>query len=164
MRLVLQAAVAASVALLSTPALADGGFGFEANAARAHDRWGGELGVGYGFGVAGFKLRPVAGVFAFQGDNDRYYTDTFSNGQSRCRDSQNGQFADDSKCENVDFKPYARVEAAYAIPLFAEVGAGVRLSDEKARPYGTIAFSASKVRIKANVGPKYYAAGLQLGF
>jgi hypothetical protein len=65
---------------------------------------------------------------------------------------------------NIDVEPYARVEAVYAIPLFAELGAGVRLSDEKARPYETIAFSASKVRIKANVGPKYYAAGLQFGF
>jgi hypothetical protein len=164
MSLVLQAAIAASVAFVSTPALANVGFVFEANAARAHKRWGGELGLGYGFGAGGFKLRPVAGVFAFRGDNDRYYRDTFSNGQSRCRDSQTGQFADDSDCVNIDLKPYGRVEAVYAIPGSAELGGGVRLSQEKVRPYGTIAFSASKVRFKANAGPKYYAVGLQLGF
>lgn len=163
MKALIQAAIAASVALISTPALAEGGFAFEANAARANERWGGELGVGYGLGSAGFKLRPMVGVFVIRGDNDRYYEDTFSNGQTRCRDSQTGQFADDSECVNVDFKPYGRVEAVYSAQV-AEIGAGVRLSEQKARPYGTIAFSASKVRFKVNVGPKYYAGGLQLGF
>jgi hypothetical protein len=164
MKLMIRAVTAACVALSATPAVAAGGLVLEANGARAQERWGGELGVGYGFGAGGFKLRPMIGAFLYRGDNDRYYTDTFSNGQSRCRDRTNGQFADDANCENIDAEPYGRVEAVYAIPLVAEVGAGVRISEEKARPYGTVAFSASKLRIKANLGPKYVAAGLQLGF
>lgn len=164
MKLFVKAALAASVAFTSTSAVAASGVVVEANGAHAQDRWGGELGVGYGFGTGGFKLRPLIGAFIIKGDNDRYYTDEFDNGQSQCRDSETGQFAKETNCTNLDLKPYARIEGTYSIPSFAEVGGGVRLSAEKVAPYGTIAFSSSKVRIKANVGPGYCASGLQFGF
>ncbi|MDI1297124.1 MAG: hypothetical protein PSY12_14815 [bacterium] len=60
---------------------------------------------------------------------------------------------------------YGRVEASYAIPLLATIGAGVRVSDDSARPYATIAMPLlPKLRVKGNVGPNYYAVGLTLGY
>lgn len=64
-----------------------------------------------------------------------------------------------------DTKLYGRVEAAYTIPLSATIGAGVRFSGDNTRPYATLAMPIiPKVRAKANVGPKYYAVGLTLGY
>lgn len=64
-----------------------------------------------------------------------------------------------------DAKLYGRVEAAYTIPLSATIGAGVRFSGDNTRPYATLAMPLlPKLKVKANVGPKYYAAGLTLGY
>ncbi len=60
---------------------------------------------------------------------------------------------------------YGRVEAAYTIPLSVTIGAGVRFSGDNTRPYATLAMPLiPKLRAKANVGPKYYALGLTLGY
>jgi len=164
MRLSCKAALFACIALLASPAAANG-LAFEAGGARAHGTWGGELGVGYAIGAAGFKLRPMVGAFIYQGDNDRYYSDEMSNGVTRCRDSQTGHFAKKEKCDDTAVKAYARIEATYTIPLFAEFGVGARFSSEKTRPYGTIAIPVLPlIKIKANAGPKYYALGATLGF
>lgn len=71
---------AISLAWASAPAFASS-IVVEANGARAHDVWGGELGLGYNLTLGGFTLRPIAGAFVYQGDNDRYQIDHFSNGQ-----------------------------------------------------------------------------------
>jgi hypothetical protein len=64
-----------------------------------------------------------------------------------------------------DTKLYGRIEAAYTIPLSATIGAGARVSGDDIRPYATLAMPIfPKVRAKANVGPKYYAVGLTLGY
>jgi len=153
-------------------AMAAGGAGaapaqivIEANGARADGRWGAELGVGYRIAAGGFAITPAAGGFLLRGDDDRYYRDEFSNGQSRCRDSETGQFAEDYKCLNIAVRAYGRVEATYRLPTSRiELGGGVRVSDE-IRPYGTIALPLGKSgQIKANAGPHYLAAGLRLGF
>jgi hypothetical protein len=137
----------------------------EANGAKAQGRWGGELGVGYSLTAGRFSLRPIVGAFIYKGDNDRYYKDTFSNGQTRCRDGETGQFAKDSECNNVAVKAYGKIEATYSIPATVEIGGGARFSGDKVRPYGTMALPLGpKVRVKANGGPKYYALGLAAGF
>ena len=134
----------------------------EANGARADGEWGGELGAGYSFGAGGFRLTPAAGVFLYQGDNDRYYEDG-NGGNTRCRDSRNGQYAKSSNCDNTAVKPYGRVEATYSIPLAATIGAGVRIGDE-VRPYGTVALPlAPTLSLKGNAGPHYFALGLRVG-
>lgn len=157
-------ALAAALAVQCAPAFANG-IMLEANGARAHERWGGELGVGYAFSAGGFSLRPIVGAFIYQGDNDRYEEDTFSNGQTRCRDTTNGQFADKEKCDNTAVKAYGKVEATYSIPMVAEFGGGARFSSDKVRPYGTVAVPlAPRISIRGNAGPKYYALGLKVGF
>jgi hypothetical protein len=159
------AAAAMAVALSAAPAAQANGLLLEGNVARAHSEWGGEVGVGYNLSFGGFTLRPIAGAFIYQGDNDRYYEDTFSNGQSRCRDSETGQFAKDSKCDDAAVKAYGKIEATYTIAGSLELGGGARFSSEKVRPYGTFSFPVSpKLRIKGNAGDRYYAAGLRLDF
>ncbi|HEU4961811.1 MAG TPA: hypothetical protein VFT56_15580 [Sphingomonas sp.] len=60
---------------------------------------------------------------------------------------------------------YGRLEAAYQIPLSVKVGAGLRITGDHARPYGTIAYPLlPKLKVKGNLGPKYYAVGLALGY
>lgn len=141
------------------------GLAIEANGARATSEWGGELGVGYNFRLAGFTLRPIAGAFIYSGDNDRYDEQTFDNGQSRCRDLQTGQFADDEKCDNTAVRFYGKVEATYTFVGALEVGGGARYSSDKVRPYGTASFAvAPKLRLKGNVGDRYYALGLRADF
>ncbi|PJG49815.1 hypothetical protein CAF53_11335 [Sphingobium sp. LB126] len=64
-----------------------------------------------------------------------------------------------------DTKLYGRVEASYTLPASATIGAGVRFSGDNIRPYATLAMPLiPKLRAKANVGPKYYAVGLTLGY
>lgn len=64
-----------------------------------------------------------------------------------------------------DTKLYGRVEATYSLPAFATIGAGVRFSGDNTRPYATIAMPLiPKLRAKGNIGPKYYAVGLTLGY
>ncbi|MFC4593883.1 hypothetical protein [Sphingobium tyrosinilyticum] len=64
-----------------------------------------------------------------------------------------------------DAELYGRVEATYSLPAFATIGAGVRFSSDNTRPYATIAMPIiPKLRVKGNVGPKYYAVGLTLGY
>lgn len=157
-------ALVAAAALQCNAASANG-LMIEGNGARAQGRWGGELGVGYSLSAGGFSLRPIVGAFIHRGDNDRYYEDTFNNGQTRCRDSETGQFAKDSECNNTAVKAYGKIEATYSIPLIAEVGGGARFSSDKVRPYGTVALPlAPRISLKGNAGPKYYALGLKAGF
>lgn len=62
-------------------------------------------------------------------------------------------------------KLYGRVEATYSLPASATIGAGIRFSGDDSRPYATIAMPlVPKLRVKGNVGPKYYALGLTLGY
>ncbi|MBY8823278.1 hypothetical protein K7G82_13310 [Sphingomonas colocasiae] len=137
----------------------------ELNGARASGVWGGEIGMGYEVSAGGFALRPMAGMLVYKGDNDRYYRDDLANGQSRCRDSTNGQFASDSRCMNVAARVYARLEATYNISGVGEVGGGARYSGGKVRGYGTIGKPIGPVlSLKANVGDRYYALGLRAGF
>ncbi|MBB3347764.1 hypothetical protein [Sphingomonas sp. BK069] len=155
------AALGAALALLSAPAAAQ--LTAEANGARAEDHWGGELGVGYGLGAAGFKLTPMVGAFLYAGDTDRYVRDD-NGSNARCRDSATGRYADDDRCDKTVVKPYAKLEATYAIPLVATLGAGLRVSEADTTPYGTVAFTlAPLVKLKGNVGAGYYALGLRVG-
>lgn len=155
---------AAAMTVLAPSAFADGVV-LEANGARAQDRWGGELGLGYTLDAGGFSIRPIGGVFLHAGDEDRYYRDDLGNGQTRCRDGDTGRFADDSNCTNIDVKWYAKLEATYTIPLGPEIGGGARFSSEKVRPYGTIGFGLGpNLRLKGNVGASYYAVGVKAQF
>ncbi len=153
----------AMVTMCATTASADGVM-VEATGARAQQRWGAELGIGYTVNVGRLNLRPIAGVFIHRGDDDRFERDSFSNGQSRCRDTRTGQFANDSECVNIAAKVYGKVEATFSVSPAAEIGGGARFSGDRVRPYGTVALSRGQARFKANAGDRYYAIGVGLGF
>lgn len=56
---------------------------------------------------------------------------------------------------------YARADGGRGV----ELGAGVRVSEDAVRPYATLAMPIfPKLRVRANVGPAYYAPGLTLGY
>jgi len=62
-------------------------------------------------------------------------------------------------------RAFGRVEATYTIPASFTFGAGIRVSSANTRPYGTLAMPLlPNVKIKGNIAPKYYAAGLTIGF
>lgn len=134
----------------------------EANGARADERWGGELGIGYDLALLpGLKVNPAVGALIYTQDNGRYYLDD-NGGSEACRDNTNGRYVDKERCSNTRARAYGRVEATYSVPLIATLGIGARISDEIV-PYGTIAFPiAPRIQLKGNVGYGYYAAGLRL--
>lgn len=155
------AALTAALSTLAVPAPAQ--ITAEANGARADAQWGGELGIGYGVGAAGFKLTPMIGALIYAGENDRYYQDD-NGGNPRCRDGDTGRYAKSSLCDNTAVNVYGKVEATYSIPLVATIGAGVRFSERDTTPYGTVAFPITPgLKVKGNIGDGYYALGLRLG-
>lgn len=133
--------------------------------AHVDDTTGVELALGYSFRANGFRLTPIIGGFAYQGDEDpRYGNETFGNGQTVCRDYSNGQFAKKEKCETgFAASAYAKLEAAYRYKSI-EIGAGVRASDETTGYVTVAAFLGSGGSIKLSAGQDYYSAGLSVGF
>lgn len=60
---------------------------------------------------------------------------------------------------------YGRVEATYTVPASITLGAGLRVSGANTRPYATLAMPLlPSLRLKGNLAPKYYTAGLTFGF
>lgn len=152
-------------AMFAASPAAAGSVAIEANGARVDETWGAELGIGYGLEISGFTLRPMAGVLLYHGDNNRYVEDTFNNGQTRCRDLSNGQFADDALCSNVAAKAYGKLEATYTVSDSFEFGGGGRFDGGKIRPYGMASVPISRsFRLQGNVGDDFYAIGLRGSF
>lgn len=159
------AAVAAMTLLVAAAPAFASDVVVEANGARAERQWGGELGAGYKIPVvAGLRLTPAAGAFFYKGDNDRYYEDS-NGGNPRCRDSTTGQYAKDSKCDNVEARFYGRIEATYTTPAALTFGVGARYMSSKVRPYSTLAVPlAPRIDLKGAFGDHYLAAGLLAHF
>lgn len=133
----------------------------ELDIARAQGDWGAELGIGYQFNLGPIAIRPIGGGFIHQAEG--FSRDTFSNGQSRCRNDSNGQFATDESCTQIDW--YAKAEAAVVTRSGFEVGGGARFSDEKVRPYGLIAFQVARnIKLHAAGGDRYFAGGARVSF
>lgn len=137
----------------------------DAGIAQAEGRWGVEGALGVRLGGLGFAITPSVGLFAHRGDDDRYMEEPDPAGGTQCRDTRDGDLDRDFYCENADFKPFGRVEATFAIPLIAEVGAGVRVSEAQTVPYATVAMPIfPMVKLKGNLGDGYGALGLRVGF
>jgi hypothetical protein len=89
------------------------------------------------FGMADFTIAPKPG-------DSRYYMDTFSNGQRRCRDTTNGQFANTELCsgsaKTITAGMFdANIIAAPKIPVM--IGAGYRIGPGQG-PYVNIGYSS----------------------
>jgi len=82
---------------------------------------------------AGVKTGPLfvtftaADLILAPGDTFPYVKDTFDNGQTRCRNTLNGQFADDTNCVAVDVSYAFSLDGQIFIPRTpVAVGMGVR--------------------------------------
>ena len=120
------------LALLAVPAAAGAqDIAVEGNVARAQGHWGGELGMGYSIHAGPVTLRPIGGLFIHSDSDER------------------------------EVKPFAKAEATVTIPTIAELGAGVRISGDRTRIYGTAAFGLlPKLKLKGNLGDRYAAIGI----
>ncbi|HYG27572.1 MAG TPA: hypothetical protein VD906_11755 [Caulobacteraceae bacterium] len=158
-------AAAAALATWSAASAAQAGIHAEANAASVTEVGGVELGVGYRFAAGKVRVTPIVGLFVTTGEDDgRYREETFSNGNTVCRDTSNGQFADDVNCAaNYDTAAYGKLEAAWRFTDSFELGAGARLTEDEAKPYAVLGFG-STWGVKAAVGDDYYALGVAFGF
>lgn len=86
-------------------------------------------------GIGALDLNLYKGI-----GNPRYYIDTFSNGQSRCRDSRTGQFADTSLCNTpVEVISAGMFDGNITVKSLM-AGAGYRKSslDADSAPYASI--------------------------
>lgn len=114
---------AAIVAMIAAPAHAQsphvyGSFGLTWNGVE-----GPELALGLQTEIADFLLVRASPLNVVLTENPGFYRDQFSNGQSRCRDESNGQFATDGSCTGIDY----RVDADAYIRLSPQflIGGGV---------------------------------------
>ncbi len=157
---------AAALFVWLLPAAAQAQISVEGNLARAEGEWGAEAGAAYNLPLLpGVTLRPGGGVFIYERENDRYFIDRFDDGDGRCRDVTNGEFADSDLCGNTAIRAYARLEGTYTLLGTTEVGVGGRYSGNAVRPYVTASFPVlPRVRVKANGGERYLALGLRADF
>jgi hypothetical protein len=106
------------------------------------------LGVGFSGGLSWGPRRirfgfDVEALLTASSDT-RYYMDTFSNGQSRCRDSLTGQFASTSKCAPVEVV-FGAIGGGALMPIESKplfIGAGYRLA-AKPEPVATVSYSGA---------------------
>ncbi len=97
-----------------------------------------------------------------KGGSSGYYTDTFSNGQSRCRNASNGRFATSSSCSpniGVDTKFFRNADLSYGLPIDSAgnkifFGAGIPINNSNGSSvYGVFGYQGSSGGlVKAKVG------------
>ena len=174
----LVAAVAAGAAPQAAPQETGSGWiaaYAELNGAQAHEASGAELGVGARFSVGPLRVTPTIGTFAYDAGteyNQRFRQETFSNGNTVCRDLSNGQFADAENCNgefSVDFAAYGKVELALAMP-WGEIGGGRRFSEAGDADFGRIGIYISDEDVVGSrgvvslmFGGDFVGVGLSIG-
>lgn len=130
--------------------------------AQIADLTGVELGLGARYGVGGLRLTGMVGGFLHPNQDDRYRSETFANGNTVCRDTTNGQFADDANCA-AEVAAYGKLEASWLFDGGLEVGAGARFSEDQTSPYGTLGYVwPNGVAAYAAGGEDYVGLGLAL--
>ena len=116
------------------------------------------LGSPYRVGPIALGLRPVD-LSVYPGEDDgRYYTDTFSNGQSRCRDSETGRFVETSLCTVVPrFEYAAAADLSLSLVLSRAaitIGGGYRVGFAEG-PY-----ALARLASASRTGVRLYVEGL----
>lgn len=139
-----------------------GGLAFtaEASIAQVADLTGAELGVGARYAVSGLRLTGLVGGFVHANQDDRYRSETFANGNTVCRDTASGRFADDANCA-PQVAAYGKLEASWLFENGFEIGAGARFSEEATSPYGTLGYAwPNGLAAYAAGGEDYVGLGL----
>jgi hypothetical protein len=102
----------------------------------------------------------IIDVSITQGQNSGFYRDTFANGQSRCRNSSNGQFATNSSCSATGISTgfFRTLDATYEVPISENnnsiiAGIGTSLNEDNGGFYGVLGYRASQgFNVKAKIG------------
>lgn len=152
-----------AVLAVVAPAAAAEGTGFAGYADGAHK--GLELALGYkaeaktGTAIA---VHPLQGVIYSTDPPDGYREETFSNGNTVCRNLSNGRFADKENCEGgAGFEYTPSVELTQRITYPVSIGVGYRAGKESGA-YGTLKIMTSeRVYLAIRGGSEY--RGLAIG-
>lgn len=159
MKLPLALFALSGAATLATPALAK--VDAEANVARSHGQWGGELGVGMPvIQDGGLSVTPLVGLFVYDRDHPNYYKN-----DGTCFARSDNDSVGDSHCDGTGTKIYAKVEAMYHLPASVGLGVGARWMGSHVRAYGTVSMPVlPRIEVKGNLGDHYLAAGVTAHF
>lgn len=168
--------VAPVIAVLTGPSLQ--AFG-DTDPSLSNWGFGAHMSGGYAFeGVEGAEFE-IAGALKYkdwlrvnliplnivlsEDEDSPFFNDTFSNGQSRCRDSRNGQFVDDAECgPDIDYRGAAEAQFLLADRFWFGGGAVI---GEGASPFATAGVTLTKnFGLYARIGDEYAAAQLRLVF
>lgn len=157
-----RAALLAALATV-TPAAAAEGTGFAGYADGIHR--GLELAFGFKAEAktgAAIALHPLQGVIYPTDPPDGYREETFSNGNTICRNLSNGQFADKKNCEGgAGFEYTPSIELTQRITYPVSIGVGYRAGKESGE-YGMLKIMASeRVYLAIRAGSEY--RGLAIG-
>jgi hypothetical protein len=161
---VLKFALVALVSLFGNPCYGDGVVA-AVNYATRDDVKGAEVEFGYQKTFTSWRLNiiPLSGIF-YRKDDSRYREETFSNGQTVCRDTTNGQFADDDKCNQTGFDYGFIGGAEFLVTDRFHLGAGIRIGKE------TDIFAMAgyrvweRVSVQVKAGADYRSIGLFMNF
>ena len=122
-------------------------------------------GITVGVGPVFVSFNP-ADLILSEGDTYPYYRDEFSNGQSRCRNSLNGQFAEDSNCIAIESEHTFSFDAVAVLPkAHILLGGGRRFETDRDLWFGSVGASWLKndgrvmFTLRGNFGDSY-ASGL----
>lgn len=126
------------------------------------DHSGGALSTGLSAQISRvFATFTPVDLILSKGDSSPYYRDTFGNGGSACRNSLNGEFAEDSKCIAISVAYAFSADIAVLIPQSPVLlGAGVR-HGRRDNPWFVVAgfqhalSPMGLVTCRVNAGPDY---------
>ena len=109
-----------------------------------------------------FGISPANFVF-YEDETDQYETDSFSNGQTRCRNTDNGQFADDSHCAPaIDWR--GTVTGEFNLGDNFSVGGGYLIGDGGS-PFGSLRYNFnSSFALQGRAGDDYGSIAFVLMF
>lgn len=136
-----------------------GGYAFE-----GRNGWEVEVGAQADWKDRIYVRASPASVVIFDGDPAvGFYRDTFSNGQSRCRNSSNGQFAADEKCEGeIDSEWRGLVEGQVRLSRSVLIGGGglyTFQSDDPAREKKWAGYASLTWEANQHLGLQLRAGG-----
>lgn len=136
----------------------------EISAARVKDTVGAEVGFGAKLKAGDFALKPQLVAFVYDGETPGFETQTQRNGSTICRNTSNGQYAEDSNCVSMKVSAALKLELTYAMGAWGELGVGARVDKETRTPYVAYTKAVSpSMALKLSGGRDYVGLGLVFG-
>ena len=114
------------------------------------------------------RVQLLGDLIVSENEDSPYYVDEFENGESACRDSRNGQFADEARC-GPEADPAVRGELLLRVGRRVLVGPGYRVAEGSSIPYGAAGYEAAvgrsaAVLLRGAYGANYMQFDVGLSF